>query len=344
MPIRINPEDFLALPFTVFDVRSPVEYEKGHIVNAINLPLFSNEERALVGTAYFKKGREEAIRIGIEKVRSKLITFIENVKNTSKGKQIRLHCWRGGMRSDNMARLLETAGYEVYILEGGYKSYRQYARKYFDKPFSLIVLDGMTGTGKTEILYYLKNNGQQVIDLEELARHKGSVFGHLGQPKQPSSEHFENLLFDQLYNFSYDKPVWTEAESLSIGKVYIPSSFFYQVQKAPTVLLERDIALRTERLVKEYAHFDKELLIHSVQCIARRIGNDNALVITNLIQQSNFRNAVLGLLKYYDKLYKKNLKKDRSRYIGKLIINDLSGQEIINKLLHLSQNFSNGKH
>ena len=337
MPNRININKFLSLPYPIFDVRSPIEYEKGHIPGAINLPVFTNEERAIVGTAYKNQGKDEAIKIGIEKVQSKLVSFVENVNIIAKGKNIRLHCWRGGMRSKNMAWLLEIAGYNVFVLEDGYKSYRQFVKGYFENHFNLIVIGGMTGTGKTEILNFLKENGEQVIDLEYIAQHKGSVFGHFGQLAQPKTEHFENLLFNLLFKYSSNKNIWIEDESLTIGSVYIPKPFYEKMQSAKFIFLEKNINQRAERLVKEYGHFDKELLIKAIERIARKIGGDNAQLIINLLNNDDFKNAILKTLIYYDKQYIFSLQKHKNNNITKLNIDNLSLQEIYNNLLTLQQ-------
>ena len=267
MPINISINEFLSISFQIFDVRSPIEFEKGHIPDAINLPVFTNEEGAIIGTAYFKQGRSEAIKIGLEKVQSKLVDFVESVNKIAKGQNIRLHCWRGGMRSQNMAWLLEMTGYNVYLLNGGYKIYRNYVLKYFEKEFSFIVIGGMTGVGKTEILKLLESNGEQVIDFEGLANHKGSVFGHLGQPNQPTTEYFENLIFYKLSKFSHNKNIWIEDESISIGNVFINKSLFKQIIKAPIIVIERNENDRVNRLIDEYSHFDKELLITTIMII-----------------------------------------------------------------------------
>lgn len=334
MPLRVNIEEFLSLTYPIFDVRSPIEFDKGHIPDAINLPLFTNEERVLVGTAYVNQGKDEAIKIGLEKVQSKLVSFVETVNNIAKGDNIRLHCWRGGMRSKNMAWLLETAGYKVYILEGGYKNYRQFVRTYFENQFNLIVIGGMTGSGKTEILHYLKENNEQVLDLEGLANHKGSVFGHFGQLQQPSTEHFENLLFSELRKLKTEKAIWIEDESLTIGNIYIPKLFHEQMQSTEFILLERNINERAERLVKEYAHFEKDLLISAVQRISRRIGGDKAQVIINYLINNDFFNAILSILNYYDKQYLHSLKRHKNNNVKELNINNFSIQEICNKLIN----------
>ena len=336
MPARFNINEFLSLPYTLFDVRSPIEYDKGHIPNAINLPLFTNEERALVGKAYHQKGRDEAVKIGLEKVSSKLTSFIESVQKKAKDKNIRIHCWRGGLRSGNMGWLLQTAGYNVHILEGGYKSYRQYVQKFFENPFQLIIIGGMTGSGKTEILNNLQTAGHQIIDLESIANHKGSVFGHLGQAEQPSTEHFENLLFFELSKLKSDLPIWVESESMAIGRIYIPKPFFQQMQESIMIYLERSREQRAKRLVAEYASFEKELLKESVERISRRVGSDNAKIIINLIENDKFYEAIYIILKYYDKLYRKDKCVRNAKKIISLKIDSLTNNEILDSMLSLA--------
>lgn len=332
---RIDIENFLEINVPVFDVRSPVEFDRGHIPDAINLPLFSNEERAIVGKAFHQKGRDEAVKIGLEKVSVKLTAFIESVQQKTDKKEIRLHCWRGGMRSKSMGWLLDTAGFQVHLLEGGYKSYRRFVLKYFEQKFPLIVIGGMTGSGKTEILKNLKEAGENVIDLEALACHKGSVFGHLGQNHQPSTEFFENLLFQELCNLKPNKPIWIEDESMAIGNIYIPAAFYQQMQETKLIFIERNREQRAKRLVDEYAGFDKSLLKESVDRISRRIGGDHAKRIISYIDNNEFYQAIYDTLNYYDKLYQKDVSKHQSGKIISFKIDDLTNVEIIDSMLTL---------
>lgn len=342
MPCQINITEFLSLNYPIFDVRSPNEFEKGHIPEAINLPLFSDEERAIVGTAYFKQGRSEAIKIGLEKVQSKLLYFVESVNKIAKSKDVRLHCWRGGMRSENMAWLLETVGYKVHTLEGGYKSYRNYVLKFFENKFPLIVIGGMTGVGKTEILQLLKSNGEQVVNLERIANHKGSVFGHLGKSAQPSTEYFENLIYNEISKFSFNKTIYIEDESISLGSIFIPNNLFKQIADAPKIIIQKKLNERINRLRKEYTCFDKNELITSIKRIERRIGGDIVKDIITNIQNENYNEAITDALKYYDKLYKLNLNKSTSVKTTFLNTNELSNDEILNKLLLHSKKLNNG--
>ncbi|MEY2794218.1 MAG: hypothetical protein RJA76_2210, partial [Bacteroidota bacterium] len=178
----------------ILDVRSPGEFKRAHIPNALSLPLFTDEEREKVGICYKHQGKEKAVELGLEFVGPKLVNFVKYAKKVAFEGEILVHCWRGGMRSASMAWLLETAGLKVFLLEGGYKSYRNFVLKIQSEPLPLRVLGGKTGSGKTELLREMKNAGFQVIDLEDLAKHRGSAFGHFGLEEQPSSEHFENLL------------------------------------------------------------------------------------------------------------------------------------------------------
>ena len=175
----------------IVDVRSPKEYQLAHIPGAINIPLFNDAERAMVGTTYKHEGREKAITQGLELVGPKMAEFVAEGKRILQEHQavyITMHCWRGGMRSKSMATLFNFAGIPTLTITGGYKVYRNAVQQSFANPLHLIVLGGKTGSAKTAILQALQQQGEQIIDLEKLANHKGSAFGQLGEDPQPSSE------------------------------------------------------------------------------------------------------------------------------------------------------------
>ena len=262
MAEKISPRSFLELnsAWPVIDVRSPAEYESGHIPSAINIPLFTNEERAVIGTLYVQQGKETAVKQGLEWVGKKFTYFISEVEKLAPEKYLRIHCWRGGMRSESLAWFFEKLGYRVYILDGGYKAYRKYIRTAFSEHAELKVIGGMTGTGKTEILYHLKILNEQVLDLEALANHKGSAFGHLGQSDQPSTEQFENNLFQLWSEFDLNRAIWVEHESVRVGKIYLPETFFKAMQQGFLIQVNLPSEIRVERLMAEYAHFDQELI------------------------------------------------------------------------------------
>jgi tRNA 2-selenouridine synthase len=209
----------------IIDVRSPKEFAQGHIPGAHNLPLFSDAERALVGTCYKQKGKEPAIKLGLEIVGLKMTSFVEDAAKMAPGKKIMLHCWRGGMRSSCMAWLLELTGFQVAILKGGYKAYRNYVLSVFQKDFKLKVLGGRTGSGKTHLLQLVQDKGKQIIDLEAIAHHKGSAFGKIGFAAQPTSEQFENDLARKLQMLDLQHEIWIEDESKGIGRCFIPLNF-----------------------------------------------------------------------------------------------------------------------
>lgn len=307
----ISPADFIEQRNrkVVVDVRSPGEFEKAHIPNAINLPLFSDEERAMVGTTYTRQGKDIAVELGLKYVGPKLHKFVSEARRISKGSDLIIHCWRGGMRSASMAWLLDTAGFNVSTLRGGYKTYRKLCLDCFEKPWRIVVLSGATGSGKTEVLRHLNDLGEQVVDLEGLANHKGSAFGALGQEPQPSTEMFENLLFEKLLTLDPNRTIWLEDESASIGSVFIPTSFYKQMGAAPVVLMNISKEIRVERLVREYGCFSKEELVGCVQKIAKRLGNDNVQVCISAVEAGDLKKVAEMTLFYYDKSYSFSLEK-----------------------------------
>lgn len=301
----ISSLDFLVQRNTkvVIDVRSPGEFEKAHIPNAVNLPLFSNEERAMVGTTYTRQGKDIAVELGLKYVGPKLHTFVQNARKLSGGHDLIVHCWRGGMRSASMAWLLDTAGFNVTTLRGGYKTYRKLCQEQFETPRKIVVLSGSTGSGKTEVLQHLKRLGEQVVDLEGIANHKGSAFGALGQDPQPSTEMFENLLFEELIKLDPSRPVWLEDESASIGTVFIPTAFYKQMGSSPIMYMNIPKEIRVERLVKEYGCFSKEQLVGCVKKIEKRLGTDNAQACVLAIESGDLIKVAEMTLSYYDKCY-----------------------------------------
>jgi len=178
MTRSITIEDLTTVPpgIVVADVRTPAEFAHGHIPGAVNLPLFSNDERVTVGTTYKKEGREAAILLGFDLTGSKWSNYIRQALQLAPDKRIALHCWRGGMRSAAMAWALDIYGFEVYLIRGGYRSFRHWVLRQWKRPWPLSVIGGMTGSGKTRVLTRLRESGEQTIDLEELAQHCGSTY------------------------------------------------------------------------------------------------------------------------------------------------------------------------
>lgn len=303
--------------FPLIDVRSPLEFTQGHIPGALNIPLFSNEERAEVGTLYQKAGKDAAFLRGLDIVGPKMSGYVKKLRVLCQHRpdELVLYCWRGGMRSNSMAWLLSTAGFQVHLLSGGYKSYRAYIRAESGNGSPIIVLGGMTGSGKTEVLQNLRQMGEQVIDLEMLASNKGSVFGYLGQPLQPTNEQFENNLSDEWFKLDSTRPVWLEDESRSIGAVGLPGPFFDKMKHHPMVLLNVPVELRVERLVKEYTGFDKSLLADALVKIAQPLGGKDFAEAGSAVSEGLFAPAINLVLVYYDKMYRKALLKFTHRTI-----------------------------
>lgn len=314
--------EFLALKaeMPLVDVRSPGEFTAGHIPGAVNIPLFSDEERAKVGTLYKQSGKEAALFLGLDFVGPRMSGFIKKLKSLSRGKinKVAVYCWRGGMRSSSMAWLFSTAGFDTTLLQGGYKAYRAYIRQQAGTGSTIYALGGLTGSGKTEILHQLQKAGQQIIDLENLAHNKGSVFGYLGQPPQPTNEQFENLLFEEWSKLDTSKPVWLEDESRSIGAVAQPPVFYDKMKQSHLFLLRVPAEIRAERLLKEYAGFDKTLLLEALQKISKPLGGEGIAEAREEIQMGDFAPAIRLVLKYYDKTYEKALQKFNQREITEL--------------------------
>ena len=339
MPIqKITIEEFISLGkrLPVLDVRSPGEYGHAHFPGAYNLPLFSDEERKTVGTAYKKESREKAIKIGLDYFGLKMRTMVETVeeitgskqdkakKNTPNGsgvtavgyKAVLVHCWRGGMRSAGVAWLLDLYGFKVYTLAGGYKAYRNWVLAQFEKEYPFKVVGGYTGSGKTLVLHELKREGKMVVDLEGLANHKGSAFGALGEKAQPTQEMFENLLANELRAMALDEQapgqgsdpgIWIEDESQRIGNLNIPPTVWKQLRNSPLYFLDIPFEERLDHLTEEYGRFEKEQLVNATIRIHKRLGGLETKNALNCLAENDIKECFRILLNYYDKWYSKGL-------------------------------------
>ena len=289
---------------TIIDVRSPSEFLQGHIPNAINIPLFSDEEREKVGTIYKRASPEKALLTGLDFVGRKMTKYIGLAKKAAPNRKIIVYCWRGGKRSGSLAWLFDLAGFDVKVVVGGYKAYRSLASQLYDnQQLTMIRIGGKTGTGKTEILHHLKDLGEQIIDLEGLAHHKGSAFGELGETPAPNTEQFENNLYDIFSKLDFSRRIWVENESRGIGRIFIPQSFWDLFCKAELYNVHIPKDLRVKRLVVDYASFPKEDLIKSFQSIEKKLGGQNMQAAIQAIEQNDFETATEIALVYYDKTY-----------------------------------------
>ncbi|HKK42880.1 MAG TPA: tRNA 2-selenouridine(34) synthase MnmH [Bacteroidales bacterium] len=314
---KIDVDSFLKLSekIPVIDVRSPSEFLSGHIPGAVNIPLFNDDERATVGTRYKKAGRLQAILEGLRKAGPGMSEKLEKAIKASVNSELLVHCWRGGMRSEAMAWLFSLGDIKTQILDGGYKAYRSYILAKLTEKRKIIILGGLTGSGKTHILAKIKSEGHQVIDLEGLACHKGSAFGALGQATQPTTEHFANILFREWNGTDPDIPLWLEDESRNIGSVFMPDQFYSNMQETPAVILMMDMKTRMPRLMEEYSIYPPAELKASIMRISKRLGGDNTRDALEAVDRGDIAKAVEITLHYYDKAYMYGLKKKDNRKI-----------------------------
>ena len=342
---KIHIEQFLELAkqHPVLDVRSPGEYKHAHIPGAHSFPLFTDEERKIVGTAYKQQSREEAIKFGLDFFGPKMKKMVEEAESivfspesggkiqnsndrpaTHNSRLILVHCWRGGMRSGAVSWLLDLYGFKVYTLVGGYKKFRHYVLDTFKMPFQFNLIGGYTGSGKTDLLKTLKEKGESIIDLEEIAKHKGSAFGNIGMPEQPGQEMFENLLAMELRETlavdrkslsektnndqqSTNNCIWLEDEAQRIGLVNLPTDFWGSMRNSPLYFLDIPFEERLKKIVLDYGHLDTERMIDAIKRISEKLGHLNAKNAILGLKEGKIDESFAILLKYYDKFYFKSL-------------------------------------
>ena len=299
----------------LIDVRSPIEYYKGHMPNSINIPLFNNEERAIVGKVYKKNGREIAVRQGLEFVERKIETLLNSIfecienhkynnRENDKGDSlIRIYCARGGMRSLSIGWLLEKFKLKIILLRGGYKNYRRWIIESFSNNYNLVVIGGKTGTGKTKLLKLLEKNEYQTIDLEGFACHRGSTFGALGMKKQPTNEHYENMIAEKLISFKNNDHIFIEAESSNIGSCKVPHGLFNQMKNSQRIEIIRSESNRIDELIRTYSIFNQDELKESILRIKKRLGPQRTKIAINSIKEKKWDLVCRAVLEYYDKCY-----------------------------------------
>ena len=336
MPASIDIMKFMGMGIEhpILDVRTPAEFEQGHIYGAINFPLFDNEERVIIGTLYKQEGREKAIIRGLDLVRPKIGLFVERAKELNKTGTYLVHCWRGGMRSGSLSWLLEMYGFKVYTLKGGYKSFRKFVLNSFIVPRSVTVLGGNTGSGKTAVLDELKKRNEQVIDLEKLASHKGSSFGSLGEEKQPTQEQFENDLAAELHSCNPQKKIWIEDESRMIGKKVIPGGLWEQMRAANVLFLDIPFKERTAYLTKEYGKYNKADLKNAIERITKRLGPEQTKLALESLENKDISTVCEICLHYYDKAYQHGINKRDKRKITTISFNEINPLHITQKIIN----------
>jgi tRNA 2-selenouridine synthase len=302
------------------DVRSPVEFVQGHIPGAVNIPLFADEERAEIGTMYKQVDKEQALQLGEKIARPKVDGILAQIKSFLPAKIV-IYCWRGGKRSTEVCRLVNESGTPARRIQGGYKDYRRRIRNFIEQPRKLLMVGGKTGSGKTDLLLGLKKQNLQIIDLEGLAHHKGSVFGHINEEAQPSTEQFENNFVEELRLTNPEELLLLENESYIIGSVHLPPPLLVQMRAAPLLIIEIPLQARIDRLVREYTSTDRQQLIEACQRIAKKLTHPKLQAVTTFIEQDDFSSACEILLGYYDHYYNRGLDNRKNQEIFYLTLN-----------------------
>ena len=321
MPDYLTPEQFMILRQTglpVLDVRSPTEYAAGHIPGSFNTPALTDAERAAVGKVYAKHGQAAAFSLAKELTlphQAARLAKIQHLVSAQANQaqevnKVLLHCWRGGQRSHAAACLLERCGFRPMLLQGGYKAYRAKVRADLATMRQVLVLGGYAGSGKTAILRELARQGQQIIDLEALAGHRGSAFGGIGLPEQITGEDMENNLRDAWMALDPLRPVWLEDEDRRIGKISLCSEFFQHIEQGRLIWLEVPREWRIRNLMEGYAKNGvNKAIIHefcrAIERLQKKLGTQKAALAKQAILANDMEKAVSLVLDYYDKAYLK---------------------------------------
>ncbi len=312
LPEQISPPILLDDFADIIDVRSPAEFAEDHIPGAINLPVLSDQQRHEVGLLN-SHNSFEARRLGAtlitQNIHQHLTTALAKKDNNFSPL---IYCWRGNLRSNSMAVIFRAIGWRARVLEGGYKSWRRFLIDDLAKTTSqplprLIVLAGLTGCGKTHILHHIKEQGGQILDLEALANHRGSILGNEPSSPQPSQKQFETLLWKTFKSFDPTKPVFTESESNRIGKLQCPPSLWSRLGEGQVILINLSLENRAQFLTRDYPHFVKDptTLKDTLNRLRTLRGNELIDHWHNLIDQNKWTDLVESLLhQHYDQVYR----------------------------------------
>ena len=297
----------------IIDVRAPSEFEEDHLPGAINLPVLGDESRAEVGTDYKQVGSFEARRLGAGLISANIARhFQEHFHDKPRDYAPLVYCWRGGQRSQSLATVLRAVGWRVSLLTGGYKSYRRWAMDRIAElgpQCKLRVISGLTGSGKTEVLRIMRELGFQVLDLEGLANHKGSLLGGLPDSPQPTQKRFESNLLAALEAFDFSLPVYVESESRKVGNLSIPESIWLRMREGDVARLHVGRDARAAFLMRDYAYFFSrpELLIEKLRMLTERHGKKQINAWVSAIEDKDWLHLVASLLEvHYDPLYSKS--------------------------------------
>lgn len=329
---------------SIIDVRSPSEFAEDHIPGAINCPVLDDQERIRVGTMYKQVSAFEAKKVGAALVAKNIAFHIEqHMLDKPREWKAMVYCWRGGNRSGAMAHILAKIGWPVVQLDGGYKSYRQHVNTSFQEIAPKIrwqVVCGTTGSGKTHLLQTLAQQGAQVLDLEQLAAHRGSVLGHLPSQPQPTQKMFESRIWQALRQFDFQRAVFVESESKKVGNLRIPDAIIESMRASPCIALELPIAHRVALLMEDYAHFvsEPEALNVRLDCLISLHGGSKIDEWKQLANQGEMAILVAQLLeKHYDPAYLRSIDKNfpQSPYAMCIKQDGIGGQDFANSALQI---------
>lgn len=324
----IDVNEILNSKIPIIDVRSPNEFEESHIQGAINMPLLDNQAREAIGKIYKNKGKDAAIALGYELVNPIKEKFIDFLNELGEGNQYYLYCARGGLRSRLMAEYLIENGFQIQVLKGGYKTFRNAVVDKINEFSNLRIVGGYTGSGKTEVLEQLSILGEQVLDLEDLANHKGSAFGGLGKDEQVSTAQFHNKIYSKLCGFDPRLPLWIENESIHIGKVNLPIELWEKMKHSEVLEIFIPIEKRIKNILKDYGNYTSEELIECLLHIEKRLGKKNIDQLSKLIQERKLNKVVETLLTYYDEAYEKGRLKRVCQKFVKIEFNEFNSEQI----------------
>ena len=324
----------------IVDVRAPIEFKRAHIPGATNLPLFTDVERAEIGTIYKENGRESSVLRGLELVGPKMRDLASSILEMAIENSILLHCWRGGMRSRSVGWLANQVEIETRILQGGYKAFRKHVINSFKRPIQFCVVSGLTGAGKTRQIQLLQRLGEQIIDLEKIASHRGSAFGGIGLEVQPTVEHFENELFAEISKLDLSRRVWVEDESRMIGSVRLPHHFFAQIRQSPAFFMDVSVETRTELILQEYGGLSPNELVAAIQRITKRLGGQHAKRAIEFLSAGDVKEAVRILLDYYDRLYLSNRERMKRELFVDFAVNDPNSETTTRELIERADSLS----
>ncbi|MBC8018879.1 MAG: tRNA 2-selenouridine(34) synthase MnmH [Verrucomicrobia bacterium] len=311
MPEKITFTPALLESHCIIDVRTPLEFAEDHLPGAINVPLLNNEERVEVGTIHKQVGPQQARQRGLELTCGRFGAMVAEIAAHAAGRPIVVYCWRGGLRSLSMAILLEMSGYQVAQLRGGYKAFRGQVISFFEdfKPAApLIVLHGMTGTGKTTFINGLNQSSWTSIDLEGLACHRGSAFGEVGLYQTLSQKRFETQLWNAFQRAPVERPIILEGESPRIGRIALPGNLYEVMAASCKIWCVASLETRVKRLAVEYAHEEyREAMAEALERIKKKLGGQRYAELSGLLAAWDIEGLGRGLIEYYyDKLYYKH--------------------------------------